>query len=188
MDKIDEQVELAHATEQLFTYIGMKYKSKEALLGFLANFTLGAREKDVLINCGGLGNPIMLQVMLYLMLVVPKENLSGTTAAQSLSNEFNQINNWLDNELKNSTDGSKILIWNYSDRNYVHHIRNAVAHSKIQFSSNNCWILEDQNPNNSSHNMKVQLSLKIVSELLTKLDKSMANYINSGNIASTPTV
>lgn len=134
--------------------------------------------KEILIK-SGLGNPATMQMMLYALLVVPKEILSGTEYIEfeDHSKKINPLMASLVEEETFSTydnENSKEKI------NYIRHIRNSLAHSKCKFTVENYknYVFFTDSGKNSK-----QCSIKIecykVGKVLMELQKLIMEYYNS---------
>lgn len=122
-------------------------------------------------NAPGLGNPAMLQMFLYGLLVMPRE-LVGDDFCKD---EFN-------NEAKNYVEEYSSSYDNEGDRsmcNYYRHIRNAVAHSKCEYVSddkNTYVIFYDQD--NRNHSCQIKMKTSNVGRLFDFLRIKLMEYIN----------
>ena len=119
-----------------------------------------------------LGNPIMLLMHLYVLLVLPKE-LIGPAYTNFCKNDFNDFLSQLSVD-HNST---------YADDNngikYFRHIRNSVAHSKFEFIRDNGTdyiIFNDSNNNGETFNAKIAYS--DVGKIIDHLCGLMMSFFN----------
>lgn len=128
----------------------------------------------------GLGNPATMQMMLYALLTVPKEILTRTTYNE-LENYIVRLNplicSLVEGETYSTYEGEK-------DRetiNYFRHIRNAVAHSKCNYLSENhknYVVFTDNNTNNSKH-CSIKMECYKVGFVLMELQKFIMEYFNN---------
>ena len=113
-----------------------------------------------LISKISIDNQGMLLMCLYAMLVIPKELISN-----QFKNEYELINKYLLSIAKNTTTTYK------TDKpiiNYIRHIRNSVAHSKVEFVQNNYVVFNDKDAKNGNF-FRTEIELKYVGVLLQKL-------------------
>lgn len=114
----------------------------------------------------GIDNRGSLIMFLYTMLVIPKELLTNL-----FSDDFNNLNNIIE-EIESES------LSNYnSDKNgidYIRHIRNSIAHARVEFISHKLVIFKDTN-NNSECIIKIPLSK--IGLFLTELQKIYCKYI-----------
>lgn len=101
--------------------------------------------KDIL-KLSGIGNPACLQMMLYALLVLPKE-LLNENIYPSLNSDFAHINQKMQNlVIKSDTNTTYTKDFEYAknckskysitcDMNYLRHIRNAVSHANCYYNS-----------------------------------------------------
>lgn len=133
----------------------------------------------------GLGNPAMLQMLFYALLIMPKEAMPEKDM-KVVENQFNQyfqkfvINNGqcsISSTYKNEKDNDIKYI------NFYRHIRNAVAHSNCYYE--NKWGVcsvrfEDINPrNNAGEKCEIQISTYVAGELLNLLMRELMKYSNT---------
>lgn len=87
--------------------------------------------KDVL-KKSGIGNPAAMQMMLYALLVVPKELLPEESYGKMKDiNSF--VSKWVEKETFSNYGGEDDV----EKIDYLRHIRNAVAHSKCSYLNEN---------------------------------------------------
>lgn len=119
----------------------------------------------------GIDNQGTLLISLYAMLVVPKQILE-----HEFPEEFAELNTKVD-QLKASSNSS------YSKDSikidYIRHIRNAVAHARVQFIPNKSVIFTDKN--NRGEICIITIPLNKVDLLLTELQKVFMKYIEKLN-------
>lgn len=137
-----------------------------------------ANEYKEIIRISGIGNPSMLQMMLYSLLVIPKEKLK-LIADNALDNINDEIEKLVENENNLSTyksDKKKV--------DYLRHIRNAVSHSNTKYFINNqiCYVTfydKDNRTNEKcSFNMKTENVGKLLEILQMLLKKEINNFKN----------
>ena len=92
--------------------------------------------KEILLR-SGLGNPATMQMMLYALLAIPKERLlreDYDELEKMFSPRINVLTRAIvEKETTSTYQGEGTL----ADIDYFYHIRNAVAHSRCHFSSEN---------------------------------------------------
>jgi hypothetical protein len=105
---------------------------------------------------------------LYAMLVLPKEIIQ-----QSYASDYEKINDFLKTHTQNtvttySTDASSV--------NYIRHIRNAVAHVRVEFRPNDAVVFKDVDLH-SNAKFSTELPLKFLGELIHQLQMVHIAYI-----------
>jgi hypothetical protein len=115
----------------------------------------------------GIGNQGMLLMLLYAMLVVPKELISKKYPAEYLA-----INEYLKSSSKNTKT-------NYNDDqkavNFIRHIRNSLGHLSLEINANNCINFYDKNIKRKEH-FETEIDIKYIGEFLSKLEKIHFKY------------
>lgn len=117
----------------------------------------------------GIDNQGTLLMMLYTMLVVPKQLLE-----KDFPNEFEALNDILD-KLKSSAvstyrkDSVKI--------DFIRHIRNAVAHARVEFNPNVSVKFTDKN--NGGEKCEITIPLSNIGLFFTELRKVFMRYIET---------
>jgi ubiquinone/menaquinone biosynthesis C-methylase UbiE len=165
--------------------------STVALIGELSNANFLAADyfknlpfsddqfKNVLIQ-SGIGNPATMQMMLYMLLVVPTGMLSIPEYAK-LETHLNKINPFIGNLVESTTSS------NYKDENtrskidYVRHIRNAVSHSSCVYEtiSGQCFVtFKDRNKKTKEY-CSIKITCANVGNSLTKLQYYIMEYLVS---------
>lgn len=114
--------------------------STTALLGELANdnflesdyfkrLTFANEDCKTILKISGLGNPATMQMMLYALLIVPREILSRLDY-RNLESYIERINPLVYSLIEQDTYSTYDNEESTEKINYFRHIRNAVAHSK----------------------------------------------------------
>jgi hypothetical protein len=116
----------------------------------------------------GVDNQGCALMALYAMLVIPKEIIQ-----QTYSSDYEKIDDFLKTRTQNtvttySTDASSIK--------YLRHIRNAVAHARVEFRPNDAVIFKDVN-SRSKETFSAELPLKFLGELIHQLQMVHIAYI-----------
>lgn len=126
--------------------------------------------KEIL-EISSIGNPACLQMVLYALLVIPKE-----------LEEKGQVNLRLIN-LNSEIDGLKIsLVSTYKKEpnfNYIRHIRNALSHGNCFFSTINgdkIVTFKDCNVRNKKEYCEIKISTFNVETILMSLQKILLSY------------
>lgn len=133
-----------------------------------------------IIKMSGLGNPATMQMMLYALLIVPKELLSRISY-NKLETYVARINPQvclLVEECTYSTydnEDSKEKI------NYFRHIRNAVAHSKCNYNNENQKNYVEFTDNNTSKQCSIKIECYKVGLILMELQKLIMEYYNDNH-------
>lgn len=129
-----------------------------------------------------LGNPATMQMFLYILLVMPKETLSG------LNNST--ISSW-GNELKTKIPSFSPVVTttylgesnsNLTTIDYYRHIRNAVSHSKCVYKTENgrCYVtFIDEKPKQASQHCEIKMLTSDVGKMLGLLQKQIMTYLNA---------
>lgn len=114
----------------------------------------------------GIGNQGALLMFLYALLVIPRESLE-----QEFKREYSGINEWLrlNANLVKST-------YKVTNENELRHVRNAVAHARVEFMPNVHVAFKDINPRNNSE-FELQLPLNLLGEFIVKLKSVHASYV-----------
>jgi len=115
----------------------------------------------------GLGNRGCLLIMLYALLVVPKQLLEDTfpDEFQALDNRIDQLKERAESSYNSDRDGI----------NYLRHIRNAVAHAKVSFDEPEAVRFRDENGRGSE--FEVVISLLNIGQVLTELQSIFMKYV-----------
>jgi hypothetical protein len=115
----------------------------------------------------GIYNQGTLMLLLYAMLVIPKEILKKTYVP-----DFEKINTKMSRYCQNTET-------NYKNKNidFTYHLRNAVSHGRISFVNGNL-IFKDQNKS-GSRKFKSEINLIDVKELINDLETIIHQYIKN---------
>ena len=133
--------------------------------------------KNILV-VSGVGNPATMQMMLYALLVIPKEVLSRIEF-ESLDSKMKEINTAIyvlieKTETYSTYNGEN----NISDIDYLRHIRNAVAHSKCEYLSEegkNFVVFIDAD-NRNSNVCSIKIECYKVGTILMELQGLIMDY------------
>lgn len=111
----------------------------------------------------------MVIILFYTYLVVPKEILEN-----ELSSEYAKLNNEIENLINKNICQ---LTSNYSDKNYLKHMRNAVAHVNLKFVGEKSITFFDDN----GHGDKFELTmpLQIIHIILANLMNIVVTYFKN---------
>lgn len=123
----------------------------------------------------GMGNPAMMQMFLYVLLVMPKELLGGDYCKDDFNRE---VQKYMSSFRYNSTYPGEDTIEN---ANYYRHIRNAIAHSKCEYTIDNgksYVIFRDGNPNNRNEFCKIMIQREDVGKVLDFLMRKLMEVVN----------
>lgn len=125
----------------------------------------------------GLGNPATMQMMLYALLVIPKEilSISNYSKLKSYAKRINPLVFSLIEQDSHSTykgEQSKEKI------DYFRHIRNAVAHSKCDYSSNGHKNYVIFNDKSCSQHCYIKIECCKVGLILMELQKLLLEYFD----------
>ena len=114
----------------------------------------------------GIYNQGTLMLLLYAMLVIPKEILKKTYVP-----DFEKINKKMSRYCQNTET-------NYKNKNidFTYHLRNAVSHGRISFIGNSHIEFKDQNKS-GSRKFKSEINLIDLGELINDLETIIHQYI-----------
>lgn len=115
----------------------------------------------------GIGNRGNLLITLYTMLVIPKELLSDRYPT-----EFAELNNIVENI---KSEANSIYQTDQKKINYIRHIRNAVAHARVEFVDNTVKFTDE----NNTEKCTITIPLMEVGTFLTELQKLFMKYIET---------
>ena len=123
--------------------------------------------KDELRNIG-VDNQGCAMMTLYAMLVLPREIIQ-----QAYASDYDNINTFLQAHTQSTTTTYR------SDSpsvNHLRHIRNAVAHARVEFHPNDVIIFRDANPR-ANETFSTELPLRHLGELIHRLQMVHIAYI-----------
>lgn len=176
------------AEESLF----LQCLSTTALLGELSNanflnsdyfekLTFENESFKTIIKMSGIGNPATMQMMLYALLVVPKELLSRISY-NHLETYVARINPQVCSLVEEDTYSTYDNEGDKENINYLRHIRNAVAHSKCKYFSENQknYVVFTDN-NNTSKQCFIRIECYKVGFILMELQKLIMEYYNDNH-------
>lgn len=129
-----------------------------------------------------LGNPATFQMFFYMLLVMPKEILSGfeETTITSWEVEFKRDINSYSLDVTTTYPGESAE--DSTSIQYFRHIRNSVSHFKCTYVEKNdkhYVIFEDENPGNESQKCKIEMLTSDAEKILNFLVKKMMTYLNN---------
>lgn len=115
----------------------------------------------------GIDNQGTLLIFLYTMLVIPRQLLEEKypEGFQNLNLIIDQIKSEAQSDY--SSDSDKI--------NYIRHIRNSIAHARVEFEPEKTVTFIDQN--RSGNTCRIIIPLNKVGLFLTELQKLFLNYV-----------
>ena len=120
----------------------------------------------------GIDNRGNLLITLYTMLIIPKEFLFDTYPT-----EFEKLNDTIEN-IKSEANSS----YKHDQKkiNYIRHIRNAVAHARVEFV-NNAVKFTDKNRTEKNRTEKCTITIPLmnVGPFLTELQKIFMKHIET---------
>ncbi len=129
------------------------------------------------IDHSGIGNPAMMQMMLYALLVIPKEILSADVKEyHRIEHTFNIYASYLAEEGTVSTYKNEQILENI---NYYKHIRNSVSHSRCEYYGSDPEFFVHFLDNNqfSGEECHIRIRCDNVGKLLDELSKIMELYL-----------
>jgi hypothetical protein len=135
-----------------------------------------------ILSASGLGNPATMQMLLYILLVMPREVLNDTNDSwiHQCSSEINTLVASLVQSI--STTYPNESAENRETINYYRHIRNAVAHSKCSYKTINNTThvtFTDQNPHNIDQRCEITIATSNVGIILGCLQNKFMEYLNA---------
>lgn len=136
---------------------------------FYDSMKFGVPEYKNVISTIGIDNQGTLLLALYSLLVIPKQLIE-----KEFPEQFEVVNIQLQQYIvteettyKKDKKTNKI--------NYLHRIRNAVAHARVEFEPNNIVIFKDKNPNTDEFCV-LSMKLSDVGDFLTQLQSIFFAY------------
>ena len=130
----------------------------------------------------GLGNPATMQMMLYALLTIPKEVLSRSSY-EILESYIERINPLVYSLIEEETSSSYNGEEEKKNINYFRHIRNAIAHSKCDYDSNNNknYVTFIDNNSDNSKQCSIKIECYKVGFILMELQKLIMEYYNNNH-------
>lgn len=116
----------------------------------------------------GIDNQGSLLIFLYTLLVVPKQILD-----QAFPDGFKSLNQTIDNIKSHASSDYSA---DQNEINYVRHLRNSVAHARVDFTKTGFVIFRDENSSGSVCEIEVPLSK--IGQFLTELQSIFMKYVN----------
>jgi len=133
-----------------------------------------------ILKASGLGNPATMQIFLYILLVMPKETLSGL--------DDRTLNSW-ENALKTIVSSFSLSVTttypgesssNLSTVNYYRHIRNAVSHANCVYETEKgrTYITFKDEDTRKLYHCEIKMLTSDVGRILEVLQKQIMIYLN----------
>ena len=156
---------------------------------YFEKLTFGQEACKDILKLSGIGNPATMQMMLYALLVVPSELIFKKKINEPLDEFYENVNNFIkilvvsENSTYDYKRDEKVTAINY-----VHHLRNSIAHSKVLFETENgknYVTFIDQRPSNDKVFCSFKMETQKVGLILMELQKAIMEYYNkkhSGNV------
>lgn len=140
--------------------------------------------KDIknVLSLSGLGNPATMQMMLYALLTVPRETLSRTSYSvlETYVERINPlVSTLVEKETLSTYDGED----SREKIDYFRHIRNAIAHAKCNYFSENGknFVVFSDNNGNDSKTCSIKMECYKVGIILMELQKLIMEYYNQNH-------
>lgn len=125
----------------------------------------------------GLGNPAMMQMMLYALLVMPKAVLTQKEFS-GIANEWHKIDEKFEQfvECKETTYGS-----DSKGVRYMRHIRNAVSHARCTFTEENerYFVVFEDEDEKKGERCTIKVECVKIGFIMNDLQKLMLKYLES---------
>jgi intein/homing endonuclease len=136
---------------------------------FYDSMKFGVPEYKNVISTIGIDNQGTLLLALYSMLVIPKQLIE-----KEFTKQFDEVNIKLQQyimteETTYKKDQKAKII------NYLHRIRNAVAHARVEFDPNNIVTFTDNNPQTTEYCV-LKIKLDDIGYFLTQLQSIFMEY------------
>jgi hypothetical protein len=133
-----------------------------------------------ILKASGLGNPATMQIFLYILLVMPKETLSGL--------DDRTLNSW-ENALKTIVSSFSLSVTttypgesssNLSTVNYYRHIRNAVSHANCVYETEKgrTYITFKDEDTRKLYHCEIKMLTSDAGRILEVLQKQIMIYLN----------
>lgn len=133
-----------------------------------------------ILMASGLGNPATMQIFLYILLVMPKETLSGL--------DDRTLNSW-ENALKTIVSSFSLSVTttypgesssNLSTVNYYRHIRNAVSHANCVYETEKgrTYITFKDEDTRKLYHCEIKMLTSDAGRILEVLQKQIMIYLN----------
>lgn len=145
---------------------------------YFKNLSFGNHIIKLVLEQSGLGNPAMMQIMFYVLLIVPKELLSGE-AYSKMQTYIEKINTLVCELVEQETYSTYKGENNILEINYLRHIRNAVAHSKCKYFSEGQRNFVCFKDNNTHEECNIKIECYKVGSIFVKLQKLIIDYCNN---------
>ena len=116
-----------------------------------------------ILNEYGIGNTATLQMFLYILLVMPKEILNDKQFQNKLNKKMKTLNFSIETSYPNE---------NKENVNLYKRIRNAVAHSR-------CFYTTENNINYVEFKDKIKMEISQVGLMFLEVQKSMMKFLNN---------
>ena len=145
---------------------------------YFKGLTFANENCKIILKESGLGNPATMQIMLYALLIVPKEILSKATYIDLEKTYLTRINQLVYSLIEKTTFSTYKNEEKIEDINYFRHIRNAVAHSKCNYFSENQKNYVIFKDNMKSMQCSIKMECWKVGLVLMELEKLIMEYYN----------
>lgn len=144
----------------------------------LANTDENHQNIKTILTASGLGNPAMLQMFMYSLLVIPKELLKNDYCGERFNEKVLECAPICHSTYEGEEDNK--------DVNYYRHIRNAIAHSRCKYSVENGvtyvefsdWISNARNRSEKSINCTIKMKTMDVGMLFEFLMRELMKILN----------
>lgn len=137
---------------------------------YFKEMNFGARWIQESLPKVGIDNQGFAMIALYSMLVIPKEVVQKPYSA-----EYEKVQQFLKTHVRNTTSN---YIKDKPKINFIRHIRNAVAHTNVEFKPCDAIIFNDRN-SRTGEIFRCELPLDKLGHLLMELQRIHVKYIHN---------
>lgn len=134
--------------------------------------------KQILVT-SGIGNPACMQMMIYALLIIPKEILTEEVYSE-INSKFIDINKKIDGMVEegSSTNYKSDQSLTEYRMDYLRHIRNAVSHARCEYKSDNNknFVTFKDISTTGNECCEIKIECQKVGLILMELQKLMIDY------------
>lgn len=148
---------------------------------YFEKMKFGNEDIKQILKQSGMGNPAALQMMLYALLVIPKEVLSSNDYHR-LEAEMQSINSKIDQIVE--TESISYYEKDKDKIDYLYHMRNAIAHSKCSYTRRNdryFVTFNDKNIRKENERCYIVIECRKVGNILMDLQRLILKFYKSNH-------